>query len=159
RLRPGTRLVFSQVASRFGVSPIPVREAVRQLETEGLVQLKPHTRVEVTALPWEQGVGAYELRMVLEPIAAKDATPLLTDGALARQSGLLEDMRAALDRGDADAFTAAYYALFDVVYKSVPYCMLVQTLLERREVSKRIVRVHRCDAHVLRGSENALRRV
>src|SRR5690606_3746135 len=46
RLRPGARLVFSQVASRFGVSPIPVREAVRQLETEGLVELKPHTRVE-----------------------------------------------------------------------------------------------------------------
>lgn len=159
RLRPGTRLVFSQVASRFGVSPIPVREAVRQLETEGLVQLKPHTRVEVTALPWEQGVWAYELRMVLEPIAAKDATPLLTDGQLARLGGLLEDMRADLDGGEADAFTADYYAFFDVVYESVPNRMLVQTLLELREVSKRFVSVHRCDADVLRGSENALRRV
>src|SRR5690606_33778835 len=110
RLRPGTRLVFSQVASRFGVSPIPVREAVRQLETEGLVELKPHTRVEVTTLPWEQGVWAYELRLALEPLAARDATPFVSEDQLARMGSLLDAMRDDLDGGDPDAFGADYYA-------------------------------------------------
>ncbi len=158
RLRPGTRLVFSQVASRFGVSPIPVREAVRQLETEGLVELKPHTRVEVTTLPWEQGVWAYELRLTLEPLAAQVATPLVSEDQLARLGSLLDAMHADLDGGDTAAFGSHYFAFFDVLYEAVPNRMLVDTIRDLREVSKRFLHVHRCEA-VLRGSENALRRV
>ena len=158
RLRPGTRLVFSQVASRFGVSPIPVREAVRQLETEGLVELKPHTRVEVTTLPWEQGVWAYELRLALEPLAARDATPFVSEDQLARMGSLLAAMRDDLDGGDPDAFGADYYAFHDVLFEAVPNRMLVDTILELREVSRRFHRVHRCGS-VQRGSEHVLRRV
>jgi DNA-binding GntR family transcriptional regulator len=159
RLRPGARLVFSQVASRFGVSPIPVREAVRQLETEGLVELKPHTRVEVTSLPWERGVWAYELRMVLEPVAVRDATPFVSEDQLARLGTLLDDLRDDLERRDADAFRAHYFAFFDQLFDAVPNRMLVQAIMELREITKRFHSVHRCEESALRGSEDTLRRV
>lgn len=158
RLRPGTRLVFTQVASRFGVSPIPVREAVRQLETEGLVELKPHTRVEVTTLPWERGLWAYELRLALEPLAAREATPFVSEDQLARMGSLLDAMHDDLEGTDPDAFATDYYAFHDVLYEAVPNRLLVGTILDLREVSRRFHRVHRC-ASVQRGSESALRRV
>lgn len=158
RLRPGTRLVFTQVANRFGVSPIPVREAVRQLETEGLVELKPHTRVEVTPLPWERGVWAYELRLALEPLAAREATPFVSEEQLGQMGTLLDSMHADIERLDLGAFAAHYYGFYDVLYEATPNRMLVTTIQELREVSRRFHRVHRCEA-VLRGSEHTLRRL
>ena len=53
-LPPGKRLLFADLAKRFGVSAIPVREAVRQLESDDLVEFKPHTRVEVKSLPFTE---------------------------------------------------------------------------------------------------------
>ncbi len=157
-LQPGARLVFSRLAERYGVSPIPVREAVRQLETEGLVELKPHTRVEVTALPWNEGVWVSELRLALEPVAARDATPFVSDDQLSRTSWLLDEMRAMLDAGDYAAFAERYSEFHDVLYEATPNRRLVATILDLRETTKRFHRVYRCES-VLRGSENDLRRI
>ena len=158
RLQPGTRLVFAHVANRFGVSPIPVREAVRQLETEGLVELKPHTRVEVTPLPWEQGVWAYELRLVLEPTAARQATPFVSEHQLVRMSELLDDMHADLDRSELAAFADHYFAFHDVLFEATPNRTLVTTIVAARETSRRFHQLHRCET-IMRGSETALRQV
>lgn len=158
QLQPGARLVFSRLAERFGVSPIPVREAVRQLETEGLVELKPHTRVEVTALPWNEGIWVSEMRLALEPVAAREATPLVSDDQLSRTSWLLDEMRNVLDAGDYSAFTERYFEFHDVLYEATPNRRMVATILELRETSKRFHRVYRCES-VLRTSENDLRRI
>ena len=157
-LQPGARLVFSRLAERFGVSPIPVREAVRQLETEGLVELKPHTRVEVTALPWSEGIWVSELRLALEPVAASEATPFVSDEQLSRTSWLLDEMRSVLDAGDYSAFAERYFEFHDSLYEATPNRRLVATILELRETSKRFHRVYRCES-VLRSSENDLRRI
>src|SRR5215207_2153935 len=69
---PGDRLVEAELASRFGVSKTPVREALLTLEGEGLVVLRPHRGAEVTRLSVDEWNDLIFLRDVLE-IGALDA--------------------------------------------------------------------------------------
>src|SRR5690606_38210377 len=91
-LLPGERLVFSSLAKRFGVSPIPVREAVRRLESEGLVELQPHTKVLVKGFPVEHGIWAFELRAELEPAAIQQAARFVCSDLLDKLAVNLDEL-------------------------------------------------------------------
>ncbi|WP_174614468.1 GntR family transcriptional regulator [Virgibacillus ihumii] len=69
--KPGERLVQSELAEQIGVSRMPIREALRTLETDGLVTLEPHKGAVVRSLKKEDIKEIYELRSVLEPLALK----------------------------------------------------------------------------------------
>jgi DNA-binding GntR family transcriptional regulator len=82
RIRPGQRLLQEQLAARFGTSRIPVREALSQLEGEGLVHLLPHAGARVVKLDPEELAEIYHVRGQLEPLAIRFSTPRLTDQQL-----------------------------------------------------------------------------
>jgi DNA-binding GntR family transcriptional regulator len=87
---PGRRLRQVQVADRFGVSPVPVREALRALEQEGLVASVPRRGWIVTKLTIAEIQEIYELRELLEQKALRDAVALLTDDDLAELDRLTQ---------------------------------------------------------------------
>lgn len=87
---PGRRLRQVQVADRFGVSPVPVREALRALEREGLVASVPRRGWIVTKLTAAEIQEIYELRELLEQKALRDAVALLTDDDLAELDRLTQ---------------------------------------------------------------------
>src|SRR5918998_1914266 len=62
QLKPGDRLLEADIASQMGVSRAPVREAVRQLEQEGLVEFLPHRGSTVVGVPDEEIDAIYEMR-------------------------------------------------------------------------------------------------
>ena len=66
RIKPGSRLLEAEVATRMGVSRAPVREAIRQLEQEGLVEFFPHRGAVVIGLPEDEIDAIYELRAQIE---------------------------------------------------------------------------------------------
>ena len=72
-LRPGDRMLETELASRFGVSRTPIREAIRRLETDGLVVHKPRIGAVVRVLTQQEIVKLYEMRIVLEATAAQMA--------------------------------------------------------------------------------------
>jgi len=155
-LPPGERLLFADLAKRFGVSAIPVREAVRQLESEDLVEFRPHTRVEVKALPFIDGLWACEVRAELEPLAARLATPHVTPDRLERLGQIVEGLGFLIEARDHNAFTNLYYTFGDTLYAVTPNRMLVQMINELKATSARFSAVHSCkDLH--RGSEVHLR--
>ncbi len=78
-LSPGARLRQEDLAERFGTSRIPVREALRALEYEGLVASEPNRGFTVTELDADDVEEVYDLRIVLESHAVRVALPLLTD--------------------------------------------------------------------------------
>ena len=78
-LGPGARLRQEELAEVFGTSRIPVREALRALEYEGLVTSEPHRGFTVTALDADDVEEVYDLRILLESEAVRLALPLLTD--------------------------------------------------------------------------------
>lgn len=72
-LRPGERLVIDEVARRFSVSIIPVREAMRQLEAERLVSSQPHVGPVVTGFDEQAAAELFTLLECLELAAARHA--------------------------------------------------------------------------------------
>lgn len=78
-LAPGESIRQDEVASRFEVSRMPVREALRMLEAEGLVQQIPHRGAKVANLRVEDVLELFELRAELEGFAARRSIPELSD--------------------------------------------------------------------------------
>jgi len=77
RLPPGTALRQQEIATLFGVSRMPVREALRQLEAQSLLQVVMHKGAVVAPLIGEDAVDTYELRVMLETEALRQSIPLL----------------------------------------------------------------------------------
>jgi DNA-binding GntR family transcriptional regulator len=94
-LDPGARLRQEELAEVFGTSRIPVREALRALEYEGLVRSEPHRGFTVTSLDADDVDEVYDLRIVLESHALKLAIPLLTDEDLSELESLYAEMTSA----------------------------------------------------------------
>lgn len=86
RLEPGRALRQQELATLFGVSRMPVREALRQLEAQSLLQVVAHKGAVVAPLIGEDAVDTYALRVILESEALRQSIPLLEadDIALAR---------------------------------------------------------------------------
>lgn len=72
-LKPGTRLPEITLGRRFDVSRVPVREALKLLETEGLVESKPYSGSSVSQLPTEDARDLFDVRIVIEGATAKRA--------------------------------------------------------------------------------------
>ncbi len=71
RLQPGMRLLETELAERLGVSRTPVREAIRQLEADGLVTHVPRQGAAIRTLDYAELMELYEMRAVLEGTAAR----------------------------------------------------------------------------------------
>ncbi|MFK0090876.1 GntR family transcriptional regulator [Pseudomonas sp. NPDC090755] len=86
RLPPGRALRQQELATLFGVSRMPVREALRQLEAQSLLQVVAHKGAVVAPLIGEDAMDTYALRVILESEALRQSIPLLDadDIALAR---------------------------------------------------------------------------
>jgi DNA-binding GntR family transcriptional regulator len=108
-LPPGARLRQEDLATVFKTSRIPVREALRVLEYEGLAESEPHRGFAVTALDGDQIEEIYELRTVLESHAVRLAIPLLTQPDLDELQRLHEAMEAAQDDDERLARREAFY--------------------------------------------------
>jgi len=90
---PGERLRQEDLAERIGVSRIPVRTALMQLESEGLVSFHPHRGAVVRSLTVEQVREIYELRLLLEPHVLRKSVARMTSARAAR----LRELGAGLD--------------------------------------------------------------
>ena len=102
-LPPGARIIETRVARQLGISQAPVREALRDLATLGLVEMHPYRGARVREPAAEELVEAMELRGELEAIAARRASRVMDEPMLARMREVLSAMRAAAARGDAHA--------------------------------------------------------
>lgn len=94
----GQVLRQEDLAAQLGVSRIPVREALRQLEVEGYIDLHAHRGATVTGLSADDALEIYEIRASLEVLALKLAIPNLTPTDLAQADALLD----AIDAEPAD---------------------------------------------------------
>lgn len=100
KLAPGTRLKDNEVAELFGTSNTPVREALREMAKEGLVEILPYRGCVVRSVSLEEMAEAFEVRGALEALAAR----LGADRLRAEQLGMLESLvdryEAAMARRD-----------------------------------------------------------
>lgn len=108
---PGSRIVETQVARELGTSQAPVREALRDLEGLGIVELAAFRGARVRHPSRDELLEAYGVRTELETYAARLALPRISDADVAELEEYVDRMRQAAARGDAHA-----EALADVTF-------------------------------------------
>lgn len=99
---PGTRLAEEALSARYGVSRVPVREALRTLEAEGFVRSRPYAGVVVAELDDAEAEDLLEIRARLEPLGAARAAVRHTPEQLGRMKELLSLAEDAVDAGRMD---------------------------------------------------------
>jgi DNA-binding GntR family transcriptional regulator len=112
---PDTPLPEESLAARLNVSRVPVREALRRLASDGLVNLIPRQGAVVSSLSPKQFLDAYRLREALESLAIRLAMPRLTADDIQSLEWRQAEMRAAAAERDVEQFftaNAAFHALF-----------------------------------------------
>src|SRR5690349_9427166 len=108
-IEPGERLRQEELADIFQTSRIPVREALRALEYEGLVRSEPHRGFTVTTLDADEVEEVYDLRILLESHAVRLAIPLLTDEDLEDLERLFAQVREAPSPDEGLAAREEFY--------------------------------------------------
>lgn len=91
--KPGERLQVDEIAERLGVSLTPVRHAIQQLATEGLIEIKPRSGTFVATLSLEDIEATFDVRIALECLAAEKAMDRVKPADIARLDELLEVLR------------------------------------------------------------------
>jgi DNA-binding GntR family transcriptional regulator len=104
---PGTRLLIALVAEFFEVSTIPVREALKSLVSEGLVEHRPHGGYRVTTLTHTEILELYDVRDALETAALPKAAELATEADHVR----VQQIHEVSGRAFEQAQEHAYYSL------------------------------------------------
>ena len=105
-LKPGERITERGLAGRLGVSPTPVREALRQLEQEGLVVRTPNRGVSVSDMPSASVAEMLLIQAALRGVAARLAAEKITEEELAEVQAVLQESEEMLDTGDAETLLA-----------------------------------------------------
>ncbi len=125
-LSPGTHIRQAPVAAEYGTSRIPVREALAQLETEGLVTLTPHSGARVAHFDFGEHVELYRIRELLEPLAVAESTRRLTDQQIAE----LRRKAEAIERssGEVAAYLLADREFHVGTYTAAPMPRLLETI-------------------------------
>ncbi len=103
-LKPGDRIVETRWAKELGVSQSPVREAIRELELNGLVENKPFYGTFVKEISKKNIIDAFKVRISLEVLAVKEAIKVITDEQLEEIHSLINAMEDAAEENDIDLF-------------------------------------------------------
>jgi DNA-binding GntR family transcriptional regulator len=127
RLEPGQRVRQEAVANEYGVSRLPVREALRRLETEGLVVIMPHSGARVASLNFAECEEIYKIRERLEPLALAESIRHSTEGQIERAFALLEELER--HRDDPTGYIDADRRLHLVCYEGVPTSRLLDMIV------------------------------
>lgn len=114
-LQDGMRLLEENLAGEFGVSRGPIRDALRQLEREGLVTVR-NRRVYVTGLSSQDIRQLYDLRKALELLAIDEAVRLGTAEQFTQMAELVDRMRTAAVANDHGAFADADVAFHEQLF-------------------------------------------
>lgn len=94
---PGTHLRLDKLATRFEVSTMPIREALRALEAEGIVYSIPHRGSYVTEFTPDELLDIFEMRAELEKMATRDAVPRFTESHFEQFQEMVNNWRAESD--------------------------------------------------------------
>jgi DNA-binding GntR family transcriptional regulator len=128
RLRPGDRLVERELAERFGVSRVPVREAIRALVAEGFVHFETPRRTVVRRLTPTDVKELFELREALEVYAAGLASARADEKDLAELAELLDQAAAATAVGDAETITDVNTRFHDQILAMAGNSLLISVM-------------------------------
>jgi DNA-binding GntR family transcriptional regulator len=130
-LRPGEQFSIAELCEELDVSHIPVREALRRLEADGLVTLRPGKSAIVTPLSIEELTEVYKLRLVFEPDLAGRSAPDYTTEQLDLLESLCEELRPPADGSALEQHKEAHRRFHELLVSPAagPHARVILTRL------------------------------
>ena len=116
--QPGDRLDEPQLTARFNASRTPVREALVELATAGLVEMEPHRSAVVAEISVQQVIQMYEVLAELEGLSARLAARRMNDEERTKFDALHTKVGDLIDKGDRAAFPALNKQFHEMIHHS-----------------------------------------
>lgn len=141
KLKPNERIVEKEYAEKLNISRTPIREALRKLEIEGLVQYIPRKGVIVNTIDKEEIIETYEIRKALEGLAIRYVVQRITDEEITTLKELMDLMEESNKAEDFEKVLEACKGFNDVILKAsrMPKIAgLINTMAEQLERYKRV---------------------
>lgn len=141
RLRPGERIVISDLAAKYNVSPMPVREAINRLQQDGFVEVVPHVGSRVSSFDINKHREIMQIRIELEPIATRLSIPFISAKALTKLEKLIREMEVCLQKKDYMGYSRVNREFHLTIYTACPnksMFELIKSLWAKSEYSRRI---------------------
>ena len=139
RLPCGTALRQQELADLFGVSRMPVREALRQLEAQSLLNVVQHKGAVVAPLITNNAVETYALRSVLESFALRLSIPLLDDNDLTMAAQYIEQLETETEHAQIGKLNRLFHMS---LYHKAPNSKLLDLIERELNEEERFLRFH-----------------
>lgn len=137
---PGQRIIIDQIAKELGTSTIPIREAIRNLESDGLIQYKPYSGAIVSAINETEYIEILSVISVLEGYAAALSARKLTSRDFVELQQLNTQMYEALQDFQLDLFNQLNRKFHSIIYEKCENDFLLE---EIRQTQQRLDRIRR----------------
>jgi DNA-binding GntR family transcriptional regulator len=143
----GEQLRQDAIAADLGVSRIPVREALRQLESEGLVTFTPHHGAVVSTFSVAEIEELFELRALLETDLIRRATPRLGTKDFQQAAAILDSYEEALAHGDVGAWGELNWRLHSTLFAPAGRPLTMRTVERLSHHADRYLRMQLALTH------------
>lgn len=139
RLSPGEVLRQEELAETFNVSRMPVREALKRLEAQALVDFVPYKGAIVTEISKADGLDNYAIRLALEPAAIRYSIPYLSRADLQQATDLIQEMNQETEMDQLGQLNKRFHMC---LYGKTPHVRLLQLVEKQLSIEDRYLRFH-----------------
>lgn len=140
-LGQGEKIIIREISKQFGISDIPVREALKKLESEGLVENVPHVGARVCNFELKQLAEMMVIRVELETLAIRLASNNMSQKTIRQLEGIINNMEKAHKKDDYKAYynfvREFCFAVYKTSFNETLY-NLIDSLWERSEIGRSI---------------------
>lgn len=148
-LPPDTRLVIRKLSTEYGSSDIPVREALKELTAEGLLETTPHVGSKVIGVSVENVRDMVQMREFLEPLAARLAAKNSNPEIVAALKQAYAHSKEMAETGDATAYSNANRAFHAIIMKACNNIYLQKMLEDLLEIDKRTRMIFQINSQII----------
>ncbi len=128
-IKPGERLVISELAAEFNVSSMPVREAIKRLQQDDFVEVIPHIGAKVISFELDRFKENVLILIELEGLAAKLATSYIDEHIIKKLDQMIEEMETAIKEKNGSRYGQLNKEFHMLIYSTGPYKHLYELIM------------------------------